>query len=95
VTHAFAADLAGFPQALDALRRVGGVLLPDDAAHALAAALVAVVTPLIKAETLADIADDLADMAHHFGEHEPTGLALNHVARSLDSASAQIREGTR
>jgi len=95
VTHAFAADLTGYRQALDALRRVGGVLLPDDAAQALAAALLMVATPLIKAETLADIADDLAEIAHHFGEHEPTGLALNHLARSLDSASAQIREGTR
>ena len=95
MTHAYAADLTGFPHALDALRRVGGVLLPDDAAQALAAALVAVVTPVIKAEALADVADDMTEMSEHFGQHTPTGAALAALARSLDSASAQIREGAR
>jgi len=95
VTRAYAADLTGFAQALDALRRVGGVLLPEDAAQALAAGLVAVVTPVIKAEALADISDDMLEIAEHFGQTTPTGVALVELARSLDSASAQIREGTR
>lgn len=95
MTSTFADDLTGFEQARDALRRVGGVLLPDDAANALAAALLMVATPLIKAETLADIADDLTDIARQFDRFEPTALALVNVAHSLDSASAQIREATR
>jgi hypothetical protein len=95
VTEFAADELTGFTRGRAALMHVGGVLLTEHAANMLAAALVIAVAPVIKAEALADVADDLAEMAHHFGEHEPTGLALNHLAHALDSASAQIREATR
>jgi hypothetical protein len=91
-------DLTGFTEARDVLRRVGGVLLSEDAANALAAALVLTVTPLIKAEALADAADTTTDMAREVLRHDahnPSGLTMINIAHGLDAASAQIRKGTR
>jgi hypothetical protein len=56
------------------------------------------VTPLIKAEALADAADTTTDMAREVLRHDahnPSGLTMINIAHGLDAASAQIRKGTR
>jgi hypothetical protein len=84
-------QLPGFSDAVEVLRRVGGVLLPADAAHALSGALILTVTPHVKAETLADIADDLYAAADQ-SPHPRVYRELRAFADALDTASHHIRE---
>ena len=83
-------QVPGFGPALEAVRRAGGVLLTEDAARALTLLALAVAGPHIKAEHLADMADDLAETAGrmHSGEGAATLLKLS---ASLDLASHQLR----
>ncbi len=83
-------QLPGFLRALEAVRRAGGVLLSDDAARALTLLALHSATPLIKAEVLADTADDLAEVAELLPAGDDTGLLLR-LAGALDDASHQIR----
>lgn len=89
--HINADDVPGFRQALEAVRRAGGVLLTEDAARALTLLALAIAGPLIKAENLADIADDLADMSTRMPTGEGASVLLR-LSASLDLASHQLRK---
>lgn len=65
MSHIHVMDVPGFPQALLAVRRAGGVLLTEDAARQITILAMAAATPFIKAEVLADTSDDLLDMQMH------------------------------
>lgn len=78
----------GFPQAHRAVTQLGGLLLGPDAAASLALVALAAAAPAMKAELLADIADDLAALA---GQLPPGAGPLAQVAESLDKASYEIR----
>ncbi len=87
-------EVTGMGPAVDVLQRVGGVLLPPDAAQALAFALIGTVAPYLQADMLADIADDLHDAARGYAAAQDFGPAAALLAQSfaLDNASHQIRE---
>lgn len=89
----FPHEVTGFAAAADVLQRVGGVLLAPDAAAALALALIATVEPHIKADVLADLADDLFDRAWELIDHGdmPGAEALGNQAWAYDRASHDIR----
>ena len=89
MTAVYPHEVTGFPAAADVLQRVGGVLLSPDAAAALALALIGTVEPYIKADVLADLADDLLAEALRWAELPlaprccaPRGVALP-AGRSL------------
>jgi len=87
-------EVTGFAQAADVLQRVGGVLLSPDAAAALALALISTVEPWLKADVLADLADDLMDQVRdltYAGKIIPA-VALWDLAIAYDRASHDIRE---
>lgn len=83
-------DLAGYRQAVAAIEQVGGVLLTPEAARLLALVALHMSGPAVRAELLADIADDLVELASQVAE--PDGaFALTQAAYSLDLAGYQIR----
>jgi hypothetical protein len=84
------ADIPGFAQALAAVQRGGGVLLSADAARQLTMAALFVAGPHVRAEVLADTADDIAAMAEHLPPADT--VQLLQVATALDQASHDIRE---
>ena len=87
-------EVTGFPAAADVLQRVGGVLLSPDAAAALALALIGTVEPYIKADVLADLADDLMDQtkAAVMRDDIRGAVALWGQAVAYDRASNDIRK---
>lgn len=83
-------DVAGYRQAVAAIQQLGGVLLSPESARLLALATLHVSGPAVRAELLADIADDLAELAAQV--IEPDGaFALAQAAYGLDYASHEIR----
>jgi hypothetical protein len=87
-------EVTGFAAAADVLQRVGGVLLAPDAAAALALALIGTVEPHLKADVLADLADELMDRVRDlvYETNIPGATAVWHVAVAYDRASYEIRE---
>lgn len=95
-------EVTGWEAGVDALMRVGGVLLTPDAANALSLVLTLTVTPFVKADVLADISDDLAELA--LAELAPTDRGcprlraldrwrvLTDASNALDLASHEIRK---
>lgn len=81
----------GFPSALAVIQRAGGVLLTAEAAHRLTVLALAAAGPHIRAEVLADIADDLAGTAETFPTGHISGVLLQ-LAGAFDRASHDIRE---
>lgn len=69
----------GFTAAMSAVRHLGGILLSEEAAQRFALVALAAATPHMRAELLADLADELGD---DFPE----------VATVLDTASHQLRK---
>jgi hypothetical protein len=87
-------EVTGFAAAADVLQRVGGVLLAPDAAAALALALIGTVEPHLKADVLADLADDLGDQVRdlvHAGK-TPAAVVLWDLSIAYDRASHEIRK---
>lgn len=84
-------EVPGFREALSAIRRAGGVLLPFEAAAALAASAIAAAAPHIRAETLADTADDILDMALAYPPGPESGVLLA-LAGALDQISFTVRK---
>lgn len=74
-------DVPGFAQAVMAVRAVGGVLLPAEAAIQLVTVVAAVLRPHLTAEVYADLADD----------EVLTSPQLD-LSRYFDSCSHHIRE---
>jgi hypothetical protein len=72
-------QVPGFTPAMSAIRHLGGLLLPEDVAQRFAMVALAAAVPHMRAELLADLADELAD---DFPE----------VATVLDNASHQLRK---
>lgn len=83
-------EYAGYRLAVQVIERAGGVLMPGDAARALALLVLHVTGPAVRAELLADIADDLAELAGH-SFTEAGAVALTEVAYALDLAGHQLR----
>lgn len=75
-------DVPGFLPALAAVRDAGGVLLGEEAARHLTILALAVATPHMRAEIMADLADELHEL-------------MPEVSTFLDSVSAQLREALR
>lgn len=88
------AHIPGALPALEAVQYVGGVLLTPSAAEQLAFAALHAADPHIRADLLADIADDAYGQAldlFALGHHEQA-FTLQDFGRALDQASHQIRE---
>lgn len=81
------ASVPGFLPALRSVSALGGVLLGDSAAMSLTLAALHAARPHMQAEFLADVADDVAELAAR-----NTSAELAELARLLDAASHQIRE---
>jgi hypothetical protein len=84
----------GFTSALAIVQRAGGVLLTDQAAFRLTTLALAAAGPHIRADMLADTADDITEAGRRW---EANGVgevaaAMYGLARSLDQASHDIRE---
>lgn len=85
------ADVPGFLPALQAVCRVGGVLMAGNVGLALTSAALEAAGPHIRAEVLADIADDLASTAATIWPPEHA-WPLAQMAEALDHASYEIRK---
>jgi hypothetical protein len=86
--------IPGALAALDAVQYAGGVLLAAEAAHQLVFAALHAADPHIRADLLADIADDALDQALRVladGQLE-AAVILNDFGVALDHASYNIRE---
>lgn len=85
-------ETPGFTPALIAMTRVGGVLLSHEAAYRLALVALEAAGPLIRADQLLRIADDMdaraADVPGHYA-------GLRDMAAELRAAGQQIQEALR
>lgn len=83
-------EYAGYRAAVRVLEQAGGVLMPGDAARALALLVLHATGPHVRAELLADLSDDLAELSEFSGSGGGR-KALTEVAHALDLASHQLR----
>lgn len=83
-------EYAGYRVAVRVLEQAGGVLMPGDAARALALLVLHATGPHVRAELLADISDDLAELSGR-ATSEGGRNALSEVSYALDLASHQLR----
>lgn len=79
-------EYAGYRTAVRVLEQAGGVLMPGDAARALALLVLHATGPAVRAEVLADLADDATDLGLRLGS-----AALSDFGYALDLASHQLR----
>lgn len=89
-------DTPGFSAALAAVEALGVLNNPESRSR-LVVLVLYVAGPHIRAEALADMADEADDIAELWRTLDPENgadgaLALSQFALSLDQASAQIRE---
>lgn len=79
-------DYAGYRTAVQVLEQAGGVLMPGDAARALALLVLHATGPEVRAEILADLADDALDLGLQLGS-----AALVDFGHALDLAGHRLR----
>lgn len=79
-------DYAGYRVAVRVLEQAGGVLMPGDAARALALLVLHATGPAVRAEILADLADDALDLGLQLGS-----AALVDFGHALDLAGHRLR----
>lgn len=80
----------GFEPAARAIRAAGGIMLGDQAAATLALVALEAARPHMQAEGLADLADDMLDMALALSPGDESGV-LFRLSVALDQASHDIR----
>lgn len=79
-------EYAGYGLAVQVMERAGGVLMPGDAARALALLVLHVTGPAVRAEVLADLADDAMELGLQVGS-----AALVDFGHALDLAGHRLR----
>lgn len=79
-------EYAGYRTAVRVLEQAGGVLMPGDAARALALLVLHATGPAVRAEILADLADDALELGLQVGS-----AALVDYGHALDLISHQLR----
>lgn len=79
-------EYAGYRLAVRVIEQAGGVLMPGDAARALALLVLHVTGPAVRAEILADLSDDALELGLALGSG-----ALVDFGHALDLAGHELR----